>query len=89
MELLGIVIGSNVTIMAGAFALLRRVASAARCPEDNSMPRIMEFIAGTERALVEASRIQHTQSRYLDDLRQEISALRSEIGELKGLARNR
>lgn len=103
-ELLLAVVGSNVTIMAGAFAVLKRMNSRHQQVGDREdgpmlMPRVLAFMDhtetilhkmaacmdNTEKALDQGSRIQHTQTRYLDDLRQEISALRTQIGELKGM----
>lgn len=100
-ELLIAVVGSNVTIMAGAFAVLKRMNSRHQQVGDKEMlmPRVLAFMDhtetilhkmaacmdNTEKALDQGSRIQHTQTRYLDDLRQEISALRTQIGELKGM----
>jgi len=95
-ELLGAIIAANVTIAVGAFTLIRKVLTAPPNQEHSRrtapitrecLSRVEAFMSSTEKVLVEASRIQHTQTRYMDDLRQELSHLRTEISELKGMLR--
>lgn len=85
-ELIGAIITANVTIVLGAFALVRKMLSNQTPPPLNPtcLLRIENFMTQVEKGLVEANRIQHTQARYLNDVRQELSHLRTEVSELKG-----
>jgi len=94
-DLVAYIIAANVSIALGAFALIKRVVNkpdtrpkeplATINPE--CVTRMLTFMDSTEKVLIAASKIQHTQVRYMDDLRQELSSLRVEISELKGRMR--
>ena len=88
--IIGAVITAVVTIIIAAFALVKQSIKqngAKVEPTEACLVRILSFMDSTERVLVEASRIQHTHSRYMNDLRQELSLLRTEISEMKGMLR--
>jgi len=97
-EILGAIITANVTIAIGAFTLIRKVLTSNATSSNvqrhrpvvvsvECLMRIENFMDSTEKVLVEASKIQHTHSRYLNDVRMELSNLRTEISEMKGLLR--
>lgn len=92
-EIIGTIITANVTALAAAVAIMKKSNGNRQPPIHKSevtpeqISQIMHFIENTEKVLTEAGRIQHTQVRYMDDLRQELSALRVEVSELKGRMR--
>ena len=77
------------TIIAGAFALVRqsmrqpgadKLISAPEC-----IARVIDFMDRADRELEQYNRLLHSQTRTTDNLRQEISQLRTEISEIKGM----
>ena len=96
-EIIGAIITANVTIVLGAFALIRKTLTGNNNGQQvkqrpvvvsvECLIRIENFMDSTEKVLIEASKIQHTHSRYLNDVRIELSNLRNEISEMKGILR--